>query len=354
MQKGMEGIMGMAQGAGPDPSEDVRLEARMFEVIAPRARLAGTEAVDGEECWVLEVDDLEGVDLGPGSEEVSFRSMRVWIDTDQHVSRRSVIEAEMPMEGETVPITIEVLEQDYREVDGMLLPFRRVMRFSGMMEAMMASDPDKAEEMREAMEQMEEMKEQLARMPPEQRRMVEAQMGPMMERMEQMMGGADGGGTEMVLEVLDLRVNAGPPNPYGSADLAIEGPLGAELSGMIPRIARLPDPEGGGTVWWIELMGRTEAGRLVVVQLLHRGELPSSGTAPATARVAIRDADGSEAGFATPEGGATLTVESRSARRLRASFAFEATGEARTDAGRQPASISARGTLEGPLGGSAL
>ena len=89
--------------------------------------------------------------------------------------------------------------EDYREVDGLLLPYRTVIRLDGI-EAMI--DP-------EMQAQMEEMRKQLESMPEAQREMMERMMAGQMENLENMMNGE---GMTIEVTVTEVRVNAGPPS----------------------------------------------------------------------------------------------------------------------------------------------
>lgn len=367
MQKGMESLL---SSTSDDGTAEIALEAELVRAIMPRARLAGTDEVDGQRCRLLEVTDLDGIQFGEGSEDFSPTHMTMCVDPEERVFRRSVLEGDARLDGEMHPLRIEILEQDHRQVESMVEPFRRVIRVSGMMEAMAAADPEQMADMRKAMEQMEQMEEQLARMPPEQRRMVEAQMGPMREQMQRMMGGMEeGGAMEMLLEIRDLRVNQGPPDPLGTAELRLEGSVALELSGLLPRVSEIPEVADGETIWQVELLGRAEDGRTVLLQLYHTGDLPASGRAPATARLVVSGTGGPAAGFGTEEGAATLVVTSRTqgaagpgampspgafggvpgSGRISATFEFEAAGEVETDGERRPARVTVRGSLEAPV-----
>jgi hypothetical protein len=92
---------------------------------------------------------------------------------------------------------------DYRDVDGLLHPFRTEMRMSGM-----ASGSMSPEEREELMENLARAKEQLAQMPEAQRAMAERMMGGQLESMEQMLAEDEFVVTTVVEEI---RVNTGPP-----------------------------------------------------------------------------------------------------------------------------------------------
>lgn len=165
---------------------------RFFDQIASRARLRGTETVDGREAYVIAVDDMSGIDFGmtgAGGRGFTPRSATLWMDTERYVPRRIVLEGSTEAEEERQAATFDVHLTDYREVEGVLHPFH--------MEASIQS-----EQVSRAMEQMQERLEQ---MPEEQREMVEAMMR------ERMGAIAEGGAIQFTVQVEEVLVNEGPP-----------------------------------------------------------------------------------------------------------------------------------------------
>jgi hypothetical protein len=175
---------------------------------AERARLAGTDEVDGRRVQVLAMDDFTGLDLpsmpgDAGGMDFRPRSLRFALDDDLLI-RKVEIEAQVMQEdGSASPVHMTMFMEDYREVSGYLHPFRTRMISKGLLGAV---DVDQ-EQLRS---QLEEMRKQLASMPEAQRAMVESMMGPQMERLESMLSSGDGN-IEMTITVTDLKVNAGPP-----------------------------------------------------------------------------------------------------------------------------------------------
>jgi hypothetical protein len=177
---------------------------------AGRTRLVGTDQVDGKDVTVLVIEDFTGLAIPeiPGNQagrgQIEPTLMRFFMDEDQMVMRKMEMEAEMTQEDGTVsPIQMTLFLEDYRDVDGFLYPFRTRTIAGGMFEA---ADVDQ-EELRQ---QLAEMRKQLDDMPQAQRAMMEQMMGPQIEKLEEMLGGSEGG-MEVVLTVTDLKVNSGPP-----------------------------------------------------------------------------------------------------------------------------------------------
>jgi len=171
--------------------------------VAERAVYKGRETVDGQATHVIAVEDLSDIRFGrgvvPQSSDFEPKRATVFVDAKLSVPRRMVLEGQMRQQDKTANVTATIDLLDYREVGGMLHPFRTQMRIDGLAQAM---DP-------ETRKQLEEMKKQLAEMPESQRQMVEQMMKGRMEQMEKMMGGDGGMNVELIVK--ELRVNQGAP-----------------------------------------------------------------------------------------------------------------------------------------------
>jgi hypothetical protein len=167
----------------PDPGSDPVMSQEDFEDMAQEgvhsiaafsesAELVGTESVDG---------------------------INVWIDVDDYVLLRMVMDGTMNTDGTPRPVTIENIERDYREVPGsnMYEPYEQVMRLTGEM-----ADETKRQ-MEQARAQLEEFDKQLAEMPESQRQMMMNMMGEQIEMMRNM---AAGDGIEIVTNVRSITV----------------------------------------------------------------------------------------------------------------------------------------------------
>ncbi|MDH3479111.1 MAG: hypothetical protein OEO20_12485 [Gemmatimonadota bacterium] len=179
---------------------------RVAPVLAANSEYRGRDQVGGHAVHVIDMHDLDRVDFGEGMipKEANFRPLRgtLFVDTEQWVPRRVEFWGEMQTDRGPAEMHSVADLEDYREVDGMLQPFRTTIRVEGMGQAM---DP-------ETRAQVEEMKRRLAEMPEAQRAMAEQMMKGQLERLEKMMGGEDDVMT-VELVVKEIRVNAGPPRP---------------------------------------------------------------------------------------------------------------------------------------------
>lgn len=354
MQKGMDGLMGMlTDDEANDGTSDARMEQMMFEYLGRRARLEGTEMIGGVECYILVADDISDLDLGQpksGDGAFAFKSMTAWIDTEEYVSLRTKMSGEVEVDGDMMPIDFDLLRQDYRRVETMYEPFRRVISSTGMMDIMVESNPEMMKEMREAAKQLEDMEKQLAQMPPEQRRMVEQQMGPMLENFRRMAEGdvPDVNNMEMVIEVLDLLVNEGPPSMFGRADMVVEGDMDLEVPRLMATLGTGPHPEGDGELSAVQLVGGIEGENMVLLQVSFEGAFPESGTATGGGFVTVQWMDGSAAGFYSEEG-ATVTVLSKTTSRIRGEFSLEAAGEIERGGETVEAAVTVHGSFNAPV-----
>lgn len=192
----------------------------MLRRLSDRFQVAGTGTVDGHPAWILEADDPAGIDVG--ADDFAPRSITFQMDREDYVIRRVEMEGDMDVEGERRAVTVVVALDEYRDVQGMLHPFRTTTSFEGAGSGM--SDEDAAEmsaKMKEARRQMAAMEERLAELPPQQRAMVEQQleqmggMAGLQDRTEAGMGALAEGRMEMVVK--EIRVNEGPPEELSRA-----------------------------------------------------------------------------------------------------------------------------------------
>ena len=173
--------------------------------LVEHGRYAGEEQIDGSAAHVLAVDDLSALDIaqpsGPGDMEFVPRSGRIFVDAEMMVPRRMEFTGDATTPDGTQEITMRMDMEDFRDVEGLVIPHRTVMNIEGF-GAMI--DP-------EMQAQLAEMERQLAALPADQRQILERMLGPQMEQIRQMMAGG-GGAMTTEITVTDVRVNAGPPN----------------------------------------------------------------------------------------------------------------------------------------------
>lgn len=194
----------------PDPAGDPVMSQEDFEDMAQEAvysvaafsesaELVGTETVDGQKTYHLVAENLDRKRSYAEDQEFVLQTVNVWIDAEQYVPLRMVMDGMMDTDGTPRPVTIENIERDYREVPGsnMYEPYQQVMRLTGEM-----ADETKRQ-MEQAREQLQEFDKQLAEMPESQRQMMMNMMGEQIEMMRKM---AAGDGIEIVTTVRSITV----------------------------------------------------------------------------------------------------------------------------------------------------
>lgn len=174
--------------------------------VVEHGRYAGREQIDGNAVHVIAVDDASRLDFAqpPSGDEMEFtaKSFRLFIDVEASVPRRMEFVGDARTPDGAEELTIRVDLTDIRDVSGMLIPHRTVVQIDGIQGMI---DP-------EMQAQLAEMERQLAALPADQRQMMERMLGPQMEQIRAMMGGAaSGGGMNIEVTVSEVRVNTGPP-----------------------------------------------------------------------------------------------------------------------------------------------
>lgn len=206
--EGMDPPAGDAAGAGTYDTNYF-----MRDEFVERMRLEGKETVDGHETYVLVVDDFDGLDMGAfagGATDFQPSLLKMYMDTEEYIARRLDMAGTSAMSGEPSEMSTSVLLKDYREVDGMLHPFRVEISTEGVgaaMGAAVAQDmtPEQRAELERSLAQMEK---EIENLPESQRAMVRRMMEGQLEGgMAQMM---DEAMSDMVVETVRLVVNDDP------------------------------------------------------------------------------------------------------------------------------------------------
>jgi len=198
----------LSRMAGPDVHEILRAAGRHTSV-------EGSEEIAGHDTWVLGVTDLAALDL-PDAADFDPTGLTLHIDKDLYVVREVSLSGDFEMDGEVVSLSMETRFEDYREVDGLLHPFRTATLIRGMESTF--SDEERAglAQMGPLMEErMKEIEAALADVSPEQRAAVERMLRQQMPQTRQMMTQAEAMAaeqpTEIMAQVVELRVNRGRP-----------------------------------------------------------------------------------------------------------------------------------------------
>lgn len=196
----------LRQGSGEDPVmsqddfEDMAQEAvHSIAAFSESAVLVGTETVEGRKAYHLVADNLDRTRSFDENQEFTLQTINAWIDAEEYVPLKLIMDGTMDMDGTSRPVTIENIERDYRTVpnSNMYEPYQQVMRLTGEM-----ADETK-KQMQEARAQLEEFDKQMAEMPESQRKMMMNMMGEQIEMMRTM---AAGDGIEIVTNVRSITV----------------------------------------------------------------------------------------------------------------------------------------------------
>jgi len=192
-------MAGAEERLAAEAARSAEEDARGMAAFTAKARLIGTETIDGRPAFHLRAEDMNQVQQADGQTYV-LDDASVWIDAAEYVPLRSKIEGVATSAGESRPVALESLNKDFRRVSGstMFEPYRQVLRVTGLM------SPEQQQEMREASAKLAEMDAQLAQLPEGQRQMVMKQMGPQLDMMRNM---ASGGAIEMETIVHQIIVN---------------------------------------------------------------------------------------------------------------------------------------------------
>ena len=194
----------------PDDGGGARLDVlsnyhKMFTMLRDSAEFVGREMLDGEETFVLSVDDMTPfyqAMMAPARTNpdmtVEAKAGRFYIDSDEWMLRR--IELNLTVERGSGPRTIEAVTtlSDYRRVNSLLYPYR----VETTMDNMLSSG-----EKQKMQQRIDELQAQMEKMPAQRRRQMESMVGAQLNRMKDMVDGR----MTLAFVVQDLKINAGRP-----------------------------------------------------------------------------------------------------------------------------------------------
>lgn len=368
MQEGMKALSGSLGGGDEDRSAGI--DPRMMDQLVSRAKPTGTgPCYDSEDleslrdpesgspppnpqCHLFTITDLSGLDFGGESEGFTLSSIEIRMDARDLVSRRTTVFGKVEVDGYSGDIEILATYADFRQVDQMYEPYRRITRMKGMTDAMASMMDEKdLKEMEKGLEQLDDMEKMLAQLPPEQRKMVEQRMGKQLEMMRKM---KDGGGIgalgdyQVDMEVSELLVNAGPPDVTGSWTASLAGVVSLDVDGEVAGI-------GGNTEAWQLTMAVPMTGGLKkssVVQLVWKhppGQTAlAAGTIQGFGGISLTLDDGRQGVFQTDEDGAEIVIETVSRSRITGRFSFTGKGRISDGIVERDGTVTVHGTFETP------
>lgn len=196
--RGMEQLSGGAISTSSMGHSEF-FDSDMFNYLKEHAEYRGIETIDGERTHTIFVSELR--DLVTDANADQAKNVHFYVDTDMWVLRKMQFDVQM----ENSPDQIETMNaivrfQDFRNIEGMQMPFKTVMEMEGLDSSI--SDAEREE----ARKSMEELQKQLDAMPAQQRSMMENMLGPQLRQLENMLAGEK---FEIVIQVEEVKVNTG-------------------------------------------------------------------------------------------------------------------------------------------------
>lgn len=184
-----------------------RNQYELFPRLAELARFVGEEEVDGTRTSLLVLDDVARLDLDLAPDEAEDADFepgegRFWIDTEYGVLRRMRVTGTFEGDGRESEVSVTVNLRDYQEREGLFEPGRVVIVTEGLETAL------SPEEREEATANLEAMRRQIEQMPAEQRERMASMIDGQVEQLESVL---ESGSMEVVMELVDVAVNEGPP-----------------------------------------------------------------------------------------------------------------------------------------------
>ncbi len=173
----------------------------VFEHLLMHSRYMGMERIDDLNTHVIFIDDMRVLMEAFDDMDEPIGSLSLFFDDEHWVLRKMKFSAMAEIEeGDVRQIEPVMRMKDYRNIDGLMIPFRTTITVHGL------SDYLSDAEREEAMAALEELEKELEQMPAEQRNMLEQMMGGQLDQLRQML--ADDM-IEFAIEVKEVHVNTG-------------------------------------------------------------------------------------------------------------------------------------------------
>lgn len=156
----------------------------------------GTDKVEGNEVHVVYIDEMEveeNLDQDPKTDN-TFKNLYLYIDSDKLIVRKIKYTVEFSSSGVVREITPIIKKRDYRNVEGMMIPYETITTVEGL-----AMSEEERQQAKEALEKFEQM-------PESKREMAKQMMGDKIEKYRKML---EEDRYEKVSKVEEVRVNTG-------------------------------------------------------------------------------------------------------------------------------------------------
>lgn len=183
---------------------EMAANSEMIDRLKSEMRLIGRHKMDGVDVIEIGADGLNVVQESPDG-DFRMEQVRILVDAERYLTVQFKITGTLTQGKESRPMTIERIDSRFlpaEDCPNFYKPVRSVMRMGG------ALTPEQQAQLAEAQAQLADLDRQLASMPPAQQEMVKNMMGPQLAMIENM---AQGGGVEIVSDIVELRCNQPPP-----------------------------------------------------------------------------------------------------------------------------------------------
>jgi hypothetical protein len=172
---------------------------QLLEELKSRAEYQGTSSLNGFKTHIVFSDKLS--DLFPAEEEthIEFRNVKFYIDTADLVIRKIEYEMKAEIDGRQ-PQTINqsITMDDYRDIEGMMIPYKTTLILEGITGAMTEEERQEAEQ---AVAQLEQQMEQMSE---QEQEMMRQMVGPQLEEYRKIM---EEDRMEQTITVQEVRIN---------------------------------------------------------------------------------------------------------------------------------------------------
>lgn len=171
----------------------------MYDLLKKTASYEGLQTHNGYRNHVISAHELEGFLPDFEESDIIIRFGRFYIDSEKWVIRKMEFIFEAEEEDEEVQVLKpEIYLEDYRDIEGMMIPFKTVMIMEGVSDNL--SPEDKAE----ILKNLEELERQMQEMSPEEAEMMESMLGGHLASYRKML---ETNRMEFSYQLIDVKVN---------------------------------------------------------------------------------------------------------------------------------------------------
>ncbi len=183
-------------------SDDEFFTPGMYESLKDAAVYEGIEIINGYRTHVISSEIVEEAlsDQIHLEDDVDIINARFYIDSEKWIMRKMEFTMESEENGEIRVLEPTIKLEDYRDHEGMMVPYRTILIVEGISGALTE------EEREEARRGMEEMESRMEQMSEQEREMMKRMVGPQLEEYRKML---ETDRFETTHEIVEVRVNVG-------------------------------------------------------------------------------------------------------------------------------------------------